>query len=76
MTDIQRNISLELSEREARYLKSLVGFIVPSGLEHAKWALELYDRLEKDIPEITEDRPWQVTEKAVKAVATDWEKFV
>lgn len=74
LTEIQRNVTLELTDREAVYLKTLVGRVLPSGLPHAQFARSLYDDLEKKFPGTPLDIPWKANEYGgLIACAADWD---
>lgn len=72
MTEVESLVHLTMTRMEARYLKSLVGFVEGGNLPHSVWAHKMYGELRDIVPEMTVNRPWGLGNFCVKPMPIDW----
>ena len=71
------HIQIELSTAEAKYLKSLVGFVgLHSEFPHSKFVTDLYYLLDDVIPGGLENKAWRLGEYAVQPNEVDWNDWI
>lgn len=73
LTEVHRNVTLTLTEREADYLRNLVGMVKISHLPHAVFMNNLFEELSEQLPEIIDKPPYRVSNNSIEAVTADWE---